>query len=395
MVLRWITAAGMCVIALAGLLKLADYPAFMQSIASWRSLPAWLKAAGSVAVPIAEVGIAGCWLLGIRRDLCVVLGLVMLTIFSVAYAWEWFAHGTPHCGCMGVLTARVQFLDTAQAVLVRNGLLTGVFVAALLGRPRSHPWVHTRSPALMIGGKRGFTLPELLVAVALAGTLIALLLPSLSNVRRGGRETVSLSNLRQHAATLAAYAGEHRDLFPYLTDPNATWSVIRCESAGIVVTARYFEAAEVWWIGLADGYYNGNWRSPTFRSPLEPPEVTGGSYVLSCTTYALPEYFTSENRLDPPSQLRPVTLTSVLFPSAKGVLTDGSCDNADGGTYERDTARFMAALADGHAAAFDAARHLGPQLGPGDGPYLAYGAHWPWWVPMTHTYAGVRGRDVR
>lgn len=62
--------------------------------------------------------------------------------------------------------------------------------------------------------KRAFTLLELLVAVAILGVLVALLLPVLSRVRDKGRQTQCLNNLRQQALAFAMYLPEQGDVFP-------------------------------------------------------------------------------------------------------------------------------------------------------------------------------------
>ena len=67
--------------------------------------------------------------------------------------------------------------------------------------------------------RRGFTLIELLMVIAIVSLLISILLPALSQSRRMGRRSVTLSNLRDVGVGFMAYAQDSDDHFPVLTDP--------------------------------------------------------------------------------------------------------------------------------------------------------------------------------
>ncbi|MEI8197193.1 MAG: type II secretion system protein [Phycisphaerae bacterium] len=62
--------------------------------------------------------------------------------------------------------------------------------------------------------RRGFTLVELLVVVAILIILIGILVPSLSQVREQARTTVCLSNLRQWGLALQMYTVDHHGGLP-------------------------------------------------------------------------------------------------------------------------------------------------------------------------------------
>lgn len=64
--------------------------------------------------------------------------------------------------------------------------------------------------------RRGFTLIEVLVVVAIIALLTGVLLPSLSRAREVTRSTQCLSNLRQMAVAAFTYAGAHGRFPPYL-----------------------------------------------------------------------------------------------------------------------------------------------------------------------------------
>lgn len=64
---------------------------------------------------------------------------------------------------------------------------------------------HTAS----VQARRGFTLVELLVVVAIVALLVGLLLPSLGRAREAGRAGVCLSNQRQLLAAVLLYGADH------------------------------------------------------------------------------------------------------------------------------------------------------------------------------------------
>ena len=60
----------------------------------------------------------------------------------------------------------------------------------------------------------GFTLIELLVVIAIIAVLAGLLFPVFGKVQRRAAETRTVSNLRQIAAGISTYCGEHNDTLP-------------------------------------------------------------------------------------------------------------------------------------------------------------------------------------
>jgi prepilin-type N-terminal cleavage/methylation domain-containing protein/prepilin-type processing-associated H-X9-DG protein len=56
----------------------------------------------------------------------------------------------------------------------------------------------------------GFTLPELLIVIAIIGILVSILMPSLGTVREMGRTTQCASNLRMIGAASVAYSANHK-----------------------------------------------------------------------------------------------------------------------------------------------------------------------------------------
>lgn len=62
--------------------------------------------------------------------------------------------------------------------------------------------------------RRGFTLVELLVVVAIIAVLISILLPATRRAREAANRTVCLSNLRQFGLAFQLYANDHRNQIP-------------------------------------------------------------------------------------------------------------------------------------------------------------------------------------
>ena len=68
--------------------------------------------------------------------------------------------------------------------------------------------------------RRGFTLIELMVVIAVIALMAALLFPALNRAKESGRRTACASNLRQLGVALSIYAGENEGSFPLVTVTN-------------------------------------------------------------------------------------------------------------------------------------------------------------------------------
>lgn len=392
--------AWLCILS-AGLFKLFDLPAFREALASWRTMPDGWVPWISTLVPTAEVFLAGAGLAGVHRRGAGAATLVLLALLTVVYIHEWTHRGeSPACGCWG---AWADPASPGQWVVARNMVLAGAIGAGLWAwrSPVVVPPVGPRGRRAVskpVPTASGFTLVETLLVVLLVGLLVTLSMPALGRVRETARVTATLSNLRSHAAIFHAYAGDHREYFPYLTSPTATWSVIRSHSSGVAIRTRYFGAYMYWDVGLADAYYEGRRAHPSLRSPLRPAGSTGvNDYEMSCSFLADPAYYAPETRTYPPEQWRATRLGEVLYPHRKTLLADEAASIAARVHIPDAThlARFPLALVDGSAAHVSWNRE-GPQMRSGDGGpvTLHYGHISASLAPFRHALHGVRGMDA-
>jgi prepilin-type N-terminal cleavage/methylation domain-containing protein len=69
------------------------------------------------------------------------------------------------------------------------------------------------------GGRRGFTLTELVIVAALVVVLVVMLLPVISQARRASRSVACLSHLRAICSAFRLYTQNNSDQFP---DPGVT-----------------------------------------------------------------------------------------------------------------------------------------------------------------------------
>lgn len=230
----------------------------------------------------------------------------------------------------------------------------------------------------------------MILVVLIVGLVVALVMPTLRDLRRRALELKSLANLRSHAQILSVYAGDEADGFPFFTDPEAPLSVVR--GGGVAVAVSHFQSFWTWNIALADNYFGGE----VLPEALVVPGM-GSRHPITMYWYgdcfvARPDFWRLETRRVGTSQWRGTRASEVLFPSQKGVVFEMS-GIGEHGLFPR--LRFS--TVDG-AAASRLSRELTRPLTGGVGNGFGAGPNMFGHIvgmPVMHTIGGVQGRDVR
>lgn len=119
--------------------------------------------------------------------------------------------------------------------------------------------------------RRGFSLIELLVVVAIIAILVGLVLPALSSARKSGKSAVCASNLRSVGQALEAYSGDNKEIV--------------CPSYNMTGVTGLDGAIDGWGPILdRDGYFVGAGQQQFDRSPLVCPESKDVGGVASGQT---------------------------------------------------------------------------------------------------------------
>lgn len=132
----------MLVIMFAGITKLVELDRFARSVETWTLVPSYIRSSAVLLVPIVELAVGLGWFLGIgsmRAWLFCAGGL--LAFYTALIGVQSAAASPPDCDCLGLLLRHAEWMRSAQAALVRNGLmlilllLGGVLAVSREGKP--------------------------------------------------------------------------------------------------------------------------------------------------------------------------------------------------------------------------------------------------------------------
>jgi prepilin-type N-terminal cleavage/methylation domain-containing protein/prepilin-type processing-associated H-X9-DG protein len=149
--------------------------------------------------------------------------------------------------------------------------------------------------------RRGFSLVELLVVIAVIAVLASLLLPAIQKAKAKSHTTVCLNNLRQWGLAMQLYATDNDDYLP----PEGTGNSLNQETGWYVALPRTFSNLD---------YFSMPWRTnpaaPLGQSLFICPANTNRSNGLNLFHYCLNEHIDRTG-----SQDGPVKVSSVPRPS--------------------------------------------------------------------------------
>jgi prepilin-type N-terminal cleavage/methylation domain-containing protein len=179
--------------------------------------------------------------------------------------------------------------------------------------------------------REGFTLLELLAAVAIIGVVVGLLLPVLAGVKGKTRAVQCLSRLRQFSIAVASYSGEQADSLPLnrpgvFFKPQQTW--VRGWLWGSSLDATNMALLENSMLGpyLQDTKL---WRCSGDESTVK----LGGKVYARNRSLSMNEFVGAPTAIANRTVYRKMSDFGETSPSEVWVMTDESPDTLDDGTF--------------------------------------------------------------
>ncbi|MEM9066418.1 MAG: type II secretion system protein [Planctomycetota bacterium] len=236
---------------------------------------------------------------------------------------------------------------------------------------------------------RGFSMIELLVAMGIIGILVAIILPTLGNVRKEAIEQKGLVHLKTTHEMFTMYTIDFKEYWPYFTDPR-DGARVEVGNARATRLSQYFDASVTWPLALADMYYSGE----TYHETTYWPDSRRLSLVYSPSFLASPEYWREDMR-EGRHQWVPTRFGQVRYPDDKGLITFLDRQTAPGtADVPSKEVEFVTAFVDGHVGRFEELELHEPHP-EGEGPREMDGVRISTGFPVLHTVGGLLGRDLR
>ena len=187
------------VFAVAALTKLADRVGTRQAVVAFGA-PESSASALAIALPLAELTVAGLLLWPETAVYGAVGAVVLLALFSIAVGVSLARGRAPDCHCFGQLHSE----PASWKTLARNGVLAGIAVVSLAGNLAEEQ----TSAFSWLGDLEGAELLALVVAVVAAALLVVGAVAFLTLMRSYGRVLVRLDRLEAALADAGINVGE-------------------------------------------------------------------------------------------------------------------------------------------------------------------------------------------
>ncbi len=393
----WIS---ICVIGLAGVLKIVDVEQFYHGLQTWSLFPRWTLVPLAILVPTLELTVAAGWIVSHQR-VWLYVGFWLVMSMTIAFVVQVSHAQMPSCACFGVLDQQFKSMSDLPVVVGRNVCLMSALIVGWAAYGAGSASGAPRVSRPRQSGRResaGFSMVEVVVVMAVLAVLVTLLLFGLRQVRASRDGALSLSNLHQHGTVFAQYGQEHRDAFPYQGYP--ALAKMSFPIGQRQVTVEYFHAYSYWGFALAEHYYSGDVWHHSFYSPDMPADPRRGrrigvpSYGYPCVFLAHADYWNPRTRVRSTGQLGATTHSSVTFPASKLLLINTfSAERQFVGVGRRtSTISTDMLLCDGSARLVRLDEQApGVEDAEGPVPGATHAQDGPF---AFHTLDGVRGRDL-
>jgi type II secretory pathway pseudopilin PulG len=385
---------GIGTLLFAGMAKAMTFASFVLSLSAWSIIPESMRVWVALAVVVAELSVSLAWLTGLWRSGTTTLAMLLVAVFTAAFAWQVVLGDPPNCECFGRILAFSAERARSPSIILRNvAFLTaiGCWFLAQSTAASSHATTACRNPR-HVGVRGGWTLVELIVVVVVLMVLIALVAPSLFLAHRAAKTATSISRLSEHARIFAIYSLDHQSAFPRFINPDGThgpWGAPGEQPYPAESRYPYFAQSVFWPVALQAAYYAPQgWAADVFYPPqarVNQPQFTADlPYQYSATAVSRPEFWVATERTGP-LQWTPVRTTEVHFPAQKVLLSA----IVDRGTP---SAEAHVALMDASAAR-QSPEDFEPGYPGGEGTFDGSWSTEASWPIGSHTISGVRGTD--